>query len=72
MDIDTFACRLILGEYHTPEDSPGCLPSVALHQLNQKECKKQCRPSEEPYLKHICRKIMTRSHRQNGSGRQLL
>jgi len=43
-DIDTFACRLTLREYHTPKnihvdkitDSPGYQSSI-LHQLNQKE-----------------------------------
>lgn len=55
-DIDTFACRLTLREYHTPEniaeitDSPGYQPSI-LHQLNQKEHKIKYRPSREPYLK---------------------
>ena len=54
-DIDTFARRLTLREYHTPEnideitDSPGYQPSI-LHQLNQKERNTQYRPSREPYL----------------------
>ena len=43
-DIDAFACRLTLKEYHTPEnieeviDGPGYQPSI-LQKLNQKERK---------------------------------
>ena len=54
-DIDTFARRLTLREYHTPEnldeitDSPGYQPSI-LQQLNQKERNTRYRPSREPYL----------------------
>ena len=54
-DIDTFARRLTLREYHTPEnideitDSPGYQPSI-LHQLNRNERNTQYRPSREPYL----------------------
>lgn len=54
-DIDMFARRLTLGEYHTPEnvdkitDSPGYQPSI-LHQLNRNERNTQYRPSREPYL----------------------
>ena len=54
-DTDTFARRLTLREYHTPEnideitDSPGYQPSI-LQQLNQKERNTRYRPSREPYL----------------------
>ena len=54
-DIDTFARRLTLREYHTPEnideitDSSGYQPSI-LQQLNQKERNSRYRPSREPYL----------------------
>ena len=54
-DIDTFARRLTLREYHTPEnldeitDSPVYQPSI-LQQLNQKEQNTRYRPSREPYL----------------------
>lgn len=54
-DIDVFACRLTLKEYHTPEnieeitDGPGYQPSI-LKKLNQKERKTYTRPSREPYL----------------------
>ena len=54
-DIDKFARRLTLREYHTPEnideitDSPGYQPSI-LQQLNQKERNTRYRPSREPYL----------------------
>ena len=54
-DIDTFARRLTLREYHTPEnideitESPGYQPSI-LQQLNQKERNSRYRPSREPYL----------------------
>ena len=54
-DIDAFARRLTLKEYHTPEnieeiiDGPGYQPSI-LQKLNQKERKIYTRPSREPYL----------------------
>ena len=54
-DIDAFAHRLTLKEYHTPEnieeiiDGPGYQPSI-LQKLNQKERKFYTRPSREPYL----------------------
>ena len=54
-DIDAFARRLTLKEYHTPEniedviDGPGYQPSI-LQKLNQKERKVYTGPSREPYL----------------------
>ena len=54
-DIDAFARRLTLKEYHTPEnleeiiDDTGYQPSI-LQKLNQKERKIHTRPSREPYI----------------------
>ena len=53
-DIDAFARRLSLREYHTPEnvdeitDNPSYQPTI-LEKLNHSEQKTYCRPSREPY-----------------------
>ena len=57
-DIDAFARRLTLKEYHTPEniedviDGPGYQPSI-LQKLNQKERKVYTRPQGNHTLIHI-------------------
>ena len=54
-DIDAFACRLSLREYHTPEnideitDNLSHQPTI-LEELNHREQKTYSRPSQEPYL----------------------
>ena len=61
-DIDTFARRLSLREYHTPENideitnNPSYQPTV-LEKLNQREQKTYCRPSREPYLNTYIEKL---------------
>ena len=61
-DIDTFARRLSLREYHTPEnideitDNPSYQPTI-LEKLNHWEQKPYCRPSREPYLNTYIEKL---------------
>ena len=61
-DIDTFARRLSLREYHTPENideitnNPSYQPTV-LEKLNHREQKTYCRPSREPYLNTYIEKL---------------
>ena len=61
-DIDAFARRLSLKEYHTPEnideitDNPGYQPTI-LEKLNHREQKTYCGPSREPYLNTYIKKL---------------
>ena len=61
-DIDAFARRLSLREYHTPEnideitDNPSYQPTI-LEKLNHREQKTYCRPSREPYLNTYIEKL---------------
>ena len=61
-DIDAFARRLSLREYHTPEnideitDNPSYQPTI-LEKLNHREQKTHCRPSREPYLNTYIEKL---------------
>lgn len=61
-DIDAFARRLNLREYHTPEnldditDNPGYQPTI-LEKLNYSEQRTYCSPSREPYLNIYIEKL---------------
>ena len=61
-DIDAFARRLSLNEYHIPEniaeitDNPSYQPTI-LEKLNHREQKTYCRLSREPYLNTYIEKL---------------
>ena len=61
-DIDAFARRLNLREYHTPEnlddiiDNPDYQPTI-LEKLNYREQRTYCSPSREPYLNTYIEKL---------------